>query len=477
VTTRTIVGWTLLGVLGIALPTFAQETGDVPVELQETDVYGMGARAMGMGMAYVGVAEDATALYHNPAGLAQVRQVELSGGFHYAASDFEAARSRTTGLEDTKSRLEHVALAYPVPTYRGSLVVGFGLHRVADLGVDLLREGFLDPAGSGDPGLFEIDRYRREGTIKAGTLGAAMDVSAHISVGASVSYLFGTSRETITMANGIPSGGGLDFGDAGSPDQRLFREETFRESDLNGWTGSVGLLVYTDSGIRVGASIDLPRWLEWDGFAVTELEDTEKIDEFETNFRDEITLPLSLKGGASWGRNGFLLAGGFRWTDYKSIDFEGEILAPPSGGLTFVREPAYRSGVALHLGAEYQLPSVPLRFRAGFFTEPLPYRLIAADTDFEFVPDDNDPDTFDDTSIIFRDYPVADIASDRKFVTLGAGVLLEEALTLDIAYVHGSWERRTPRGYENSTGFYPTLPTVESVTEDQIFVGTALHFD
>lgn len=39
---------------------------------------GMGARALGLGKAYTAVADDATALYWNPAGLAHVRQMELA---------------------------------------------------------------------------------------------------------------------------------------------------------------------------------------------------------------------------------------------------------------------------------------------------------------------------------------------------------------------------------------------------------------
>ncbi|MGA1863612.1 MAG: hypothetical protein ACMUHX_00970 [bacterium] len=39
---------------------------------------GSGARAMGMGGAFIGVADDATAASWNPAGLLQLRQPEIS---------------------------------------------------------------------------------------------------------------------------------------------------------------------------------------------------------------------------------------------------------------------------------------------------------------------------------------------------------------------------------------------------------------
>ena len=42
---------------------------------------GVGVRAMGMGGAFVGVADDFTAMYWNPAGLAQMQRREVAGVF------------------------------------------------------------------------------------------------------------------------------------------------------------------------------------------------------------------------------------------------------------------------------------------------------------------------------------------------------------------------------------------------------------
>ena len=42
--------------------------------------YNVGARALGMGSAYTSLANDFTSIFWNPAGLAQVRQFEVSGG-------------------------------------------------------------------------------------------------------------------------------------------------------------------------------------------------------------------------------------------------------------------------------------------------------------------------------------------------------------------------------------------------------------
>ena len=54
---------------------FAQATGGQPDEFMS---YGAGARSLAMGAAFVGVADDASATYWNPAGLSQITRKELS---------------------------------------------------------------------------------------------------------------------------------------------------------------------------------------------------------------------------------------------------------------------------------------------------------------------------------------------------------------------------------------------------------------
>jgi long-subunit fatty acid transport protein len=472
----------ILGMGIVPAGTAFSQFDDTPVELQETNYFGMGARAMGMGGSYVAVSEDVAAMFYNPAGLVQVRRPELAGGLSVDTRDVTTTHTAIRTVSDTHTRLEHVAVAYPVPSYRGGLAMGFAFRRYADLDQLFFKEGFLIQPTPSTRGLFELEEYQRNGAVNAWTGAAAVDISPNISIGGSLSYLSGNSTETQVLGNYRATLVGntveLDLGSPSDPDDRLFEQQVFRDANLYGWTGAVGIMFYLDPGFRLGANFDFPAWINWDGASEFRLEDWEKIDSNfgrPSFFRDDITIPLSLSGGASWGYQGLLLAGGVRWTDYTQTDFEGKILAP-SDGTTFLRESAYRSVVAFNVGAEYQLPNIPLRFRAGYYTKPLPYRLIAADTDFEFVPDDGDADTFDDFSVVFRDYPFADIVSDQHFYTLGTGVLIQNVLSLDLAYQHGSWERSTPAGYVNSTPFYPTLPTIEEVSQNRWFLSTTVHF-
>src|SRR4029077_20936363 len=53
----------------------AEATGGQPLEFMS---YGAGARSLAMGAAFVGVADDASATYWNPAGLSQITRKELT---------------------------------------------------------------------------------------------------------------------------------------------------------------------------------------------------------------------------------------------------------------------------------------------------------------------------------------------------------------------------------------------------------------
>src|SRR5439155_24493932 len=56
-------------------PAWALATGGQPNEFM---AYGAGARSLAMGAAFVGISDDASATYWNPAGLSQITRKELT---------------------------------------------------------------------------------------------------------------------------------------------------------------------------------------------------------------------------------------------------------------------------------------------------------------------------------------------------------------------------------------------------------------
>ena len=468
----------------IPLSAWAQSVYQTPVEVQETDIFGFGARALGMGNAQVGLADDIGALYFNPAGLGQLQVPELSAGLAHDIMDRTTAHIGATNVDQDHTRLSDVAFAIPLKTHRyapPSMTLAFAYHRYADLDDIVAREGLLVAPTSGSPGLYEFERYNRQGALDAWSTALGIKVAKSVFIGGSLRLLTGNSSEDFILANyrATDAGGGnliLDVGDPSNPDPRAFEERTSREADAWGVTGSIGFLVKGNI-LRLGGVVDLPATLEWEGDSFFRLEDTEKIDTnfggYPDHFHDDMTLPLSLSGGASVDLDVVVVSAGVRWTDYEQLDFEGEIVAPPDG-TSLLPRPAYREVVAYHAGAEARLGS--FRGRAGYYTDPLPYRLIAADPNFTFVPDDGDPNTTNDASIVARDYPNADIVTDRHVYCVGAGLVVEKVFSLDAAYAREEWERRTPLGYENSTTFYPTTPAGEKARDERFMLSASVRF-
>ena len=88
---------------------------------------GSGARAIGMGGAFIAVADDATAASWNPAGLTQLRKPEISFAYSYfrrreeyrVAGHPEATGSSVVSNDD----LNYLSIAYPFKLFERNMIV------------------------------------------------------------------------------------------------------------------------------------------------------------------------------------------------------------------------------------------------------------------------------------------------------------------------------------------------------------------
>ncbi len=92
------------------------------------NITGAGARAAGMGGAFIGVADDATAVVWNPGGLTQLYRPEAS-----IVSKYSSSKSTLADWENVKSNfvLEFVSAAYPF--MNSKMVVALAYQRPIDL--------------------------------------------------------------------------------------------------------------------------------------------------------------------------------------------------------------------------------------------------------------------------------------------------------------------------------------------------------
>ena len=385
---------------------------------------GVGVRAMGMGGAFVGVADDFTAMYWNPAGLAQMQRREVQVSFLRSSRANDSVFNGTPGRSElTNTRFGSLGFVYPYPVYRGSLVLAAGLTRIKDFDWSLNHKG--------DQGGLAADHdFQHEGELALAGVSAAIDVSPAVSLGATLGLVSGED-EAVNEFDWVDSQ--EEF-----PEQRLFARDTF--TDEYQWTP------YAVLGAMLRTPHDKPRYRLGATFATgsahkvryvfrgllgdTEYNLVEYDDETEERFdsediRDtyELALPFEFSVGVSAETlPGLTLAGSLHLAEWSQSEYKDKGADDDSSRANTSFETQYRDVLRYHLGVEYRVPIVALDIRAGYYTDPIPF----------VGPRDLKPITGD---------PPIRIEQDRRFITLGAGILLDEVVQVDLAYVRGAFKQ------------------------------------
>ncbi len=439
---------------------------------------GVGARALGMGNAYTGIADDYTAIFWNPAGLGQARFGELSIGMSYqnmsdSSAFFGPGSAYTTG----STNLNNLGLVYPAPASRGSFVIGFGYHRQNNFTSGLSFSGFNplssyiqswaphdEPAPSDLSGNLAYQLYLadldtttgrfvspiRNGTLQGATVleggglnnwsfGGSIEAAENVFVGATVTYVSGSySYDRIYTEedrNNIYEEFPFDF-------DKLTVEENI-QSDITGWHGKFGLLFSIPKFFRLGLAIKTPT-----AYTVREDFSTAARARFDNGDVQPAGEPFTILGRGRYGvSTPWMWSAGASlrillvrmsadvdftdWTTLEFVDAEPEVMA-----LNREMRNLFRPAFNFRLGGEVDLWT--LHLRAGGIYNMSPYA--------------NDP----------MDY-------DQKYVTAGIGLELGDAMRLDAAYAHGWWDTYRINDLEQSR-------TDESIVTNNVLVTVLFRF-
>lgn len=378
---------------------------------------------MGMGGAHIAVAEDFSALWWNPAGLAKIRRIELSGGLIY-----EKERSRTLfynygkGKTDSHTRLASGGIAVPIPTYRGSLVFSVGFNRPKSF------DSFLKFKGrSPEEGFWQEGLELKSGGLYNWGLGGAIDLSPFLSAGATIMLWRGEEDYTWDMAKNIPNGQGNILQAVNNRDHFL--------DDYNGINLKLGLLFRANRYIIFGGTLEAPLKLtiEQDWTSQTDSlfnNDSTISAEDYGYYKYKFRLPYEFCLGARLTLPYLILAADLNYTDWSETEYK----YPPEDVSAFnpYMGDVYRDILSWHLGAEALVPKAGVKLRLGYYQDPLPYRL-------------------------------EEIKNNRDYLTFGVGFLMGKVMTLDVALVYGLWE----------TSFQGLD---ESYSVNRLFITTAYRF-
>ena len=408
---------------------------------------GANARALGMGNSFIGLSDDASAAFFNPAGFGLLKKLEFSGGLNYGNYnnnvDFLNAN---TEYSNSATKLNRISFAFPFPTLRGSLVFGLSYHQTKDLtgalkfdglnnGNTSLIQDYLDTDIPFDLYLTDQDgntpidgMLNQSGTIISSgvinnwTFSGAIEVYKNLFMGLNLNIITGNYKsdneyyedDTENLYEGV-----IASDEALSEDFQTFYLNRILDWDISGWDAKFGLLYQLNNNARFGLTVQFPKTynikedFSVNGYSLfgTGFSPELDRDKYSDAVEYDIITPIELAGGFSVNITGLILSAQATLIDYSQIEFEDvEGLGQPLvASLNRDAKDLLASVINYNLGIEYTVPQIGMRLRGGFFVQPSPYQ--------------GDPSEF-----------------DRKYFTTGIGFLADESVGIDVAYAHGWWK-------------------------------------
>lgn len=375
-------------------------------DLGFTQWLSVGGRPAGMAGAYVAAGDDAHALIYNPAGLARVRRIDVSLGFqHTQGSVKNTFYGNPNKTEFSSTTLDGISAAYPVPSYRGSLVVAGGVYRVMSSQFEILNRGVNTDTDTYDDYLLQ-----QSGNIYSYTIGFGVDLSPSVSVGLNGFILDGNIKALTQFSYSF-----LGPLEDGALETEALSDDA--EVDLNGYGMVVGIQYHPHNLLHFGLAVATPVKINLKGSAYEEnaYYYVNSEDEYfdEQFFIDaDYKLPLRAAAGLSFTPPHFVVSLDAEYTDWRQTESNGVQLKDEN------LNPVFREVLNLRLGGEVLLPVIPVRIRAGYALIPYALEYLQADR------------------ISGDSIQKADIETERQKATVGFGVLIGRVLSIDASYEH-----------------------------------------
>ena len=381
------------------------------------NTFGLGARTMGMGGAFLAVADDFTTLYWNPAGLAQIRKFELFSSLSHSNRDVETefTRGRVTEAGRSKTRPNSIGLVYPLYAARGGFALAFGYNRPQNFDSEVAIKG-LDPSSKLDSSGFDVDETTsNSGGIGIWSFGAGVFISKNILLGGSIDFWQGSSFNELDSA-------AADINNINSEIESFAFHDTV-DREYSGLGGRIGVLAFAGENVTLGATVTLPVDLEvselWQQQTIVRFDDGEEIvDGDDGSILYDIERPFEFGGGVAIKllEKRLTLAGDVQFTDWTQTEYN----PLPADDVQNNFSRFYDSTIQVRTGVEYRIPVIETSVRVGYFLDPIP----------------------------FQDRKIDD---DRDFLTLGVGKIFDQIIKIDIAYMRGSWAQSSNSLSENQT--------------------------
>jgi long-subunit fatty acid transport protein len=344
---------------------------------------GSGARAVGMGGAFIAVADDATAASWNPAGLVQLERPELSivGAYVSRSADYSSSSDPVVNnsTETDQSDLNYFSATYPFSFLNRNMVVSINYQRLYDFKfnvhyrferIEQLSFPFESLTRSQD-----ID-YSQDGNLGPLGLAYAVEITPRLSFGLTLNIW---RDDLLGRQNGWEETyrahiedvlrdvfGGITIN---TMDVHLVDEYY----DFSGENANFGMLWDMNKYLTIGAVIKIP-------FTATIRHRHTRADLPSENYEEEVKLRMPTSYGigiACRFSDEFTVdLDVYRtdWSDYTLTDGQGNEFSPINGRPK--SESNIKDTTQVRIGGEYlfiqEKRNLVVPLRAGFFYDPEP---------------------------------------------------------------------------------------------------------
>jgi long-subunit fatty acid transport protein len=354
---------------------------------------GSGARALGMGGAFIGVADDATAASWNPGGLIQLETPEVSmvGAYNMREEDTSyVAFPEASGPQDvTTYEMNYLSLAYPFSASGTNMIVSLNIQHLYDFDKRVsFAYSYTDNVGPP----FSLDdhiTYVQEGAFKPTSPAIAVQITPYISLGLAVNFWDYSPFDNEWKSEYRGKGDGLYVGYPFNVNTQINEKYSINGlridlTDPFHWYNvnfNVGILWQLNSKLNLGIVFKSPFDAQLDHdyhFQSSIIFPTAPASnsQSETSFRETVKLrmPMSYGIGLAYRWSDFLTfdLDAYRtdWSNYVLVDADGYEQNPVTGEPQ--KEAHVTDTIQIRFGGEYLLigEESVIPIRAGIFYDP-----------------------------------------------------------------------------------------------------------
>jgi len=381
-------------IVPLIIPSYIQGAAVEPPEIKFTsslNPVGSGARALGMGGAFIAFADDATAASWNPAGLTHLLMPEMSVVGHYddRTEGFSFSRSpeASNQYQVSGEHLNYLSLAYPFQWINRNFVFSLNYQNLYSLNRTMHFPWHYENP-NGPVSMTYEENYRQKGSLKAVSPAIATFLTRTISLGLTFNFwsdnLSGNLSDTFYDNGWVEDYHRSGRGTVGGREYESLIDKIDRYS-FSGFNMNLGLLWNMSTSFTLGAVVKTPftALLRHEGKSLShQVWMPDNTGQWDITYRDfpsddqKLSMPLSYGIGLAFSPSDCLIFDldiyRTEWNGYVLRDAEGKKIDPIT---CLPKEDApIKPTHQVRLGSEYVFLHKGMTFspRFGLFYDPEP---------------------------------------------------------------------------------------------------------